>query len=129
MTTQHMNKTSAQNPMHKTAQNAHTTPAQQPLLSRREQGVVHGAVCSPVQCAPPASEIQRERVRATLAKIDPTMLALADLCRERFGTDTRFVGVQAEQEGEQRILGRVSMFTAEEARTAGDWPTWEDGQR
>lgn len=94
--------------MHKTAQHPHKTPAQQPLLSRREQGVVHGAVCSPVQCAQTATESHRERVRESLRKVDGGLLALADLARERFGPSVKLEGVAAMVAGQSIRMGRFA---------------------
>lgn len=69
--------------------------------------------------APQTHDEHIAKVRATLAKIDPGMLALADACRDRF--DAKLNGVQAEQDGEMRGMGRLSSFTAADAKAADDW--------
>lgn len=59
-----------------------------------------------------AEDAQRTAVRATLAKIDPGMVAMLDAVKA-MDPAAKLVGVQAVQDGEWRGLGRMSTFPKE----------------
>jgi hypothetical protein len=89
-----------------------------------------GSPIGPALAQPAAPEDRhRAKVRESLAKVDGGLLTMLDAARATFGPGVKLTGVEAEVDGEVTRMGRLSTFTADEAREADAWLEQSNGDR